>query len=102
MSNQPKQVTPIIDLNQFAAITADWFFKKSGEIDQLIAFPEHEAIKVQDNVTGAEYELVGKEREAFIQGLKVARTVFDVLPFEVREVDDEGKPVEATEVQAEA
>lgn len=99
MSNQPQpQVQPIITLEHFAELMSDWFTNKSQQVDALVNFPEHEPIRVQDNVNGIEKVLTGAEREAFIDGLKVAATIFDRLPFETRIVDEEGKPAEqATE-----
>lgn len=85
---------PVTDINGLASLVANWFFSKSAQIDHLIEFPEHEPITVMDNISGEERILEGAEREAFIQGLKVARTVFDVLPFNVVAVDENGKPVE--------
>lgn len=92
MSQQKAQ--PILDLAQFAELMGAWFFSKSQELDHLIEFPIHEAIRVNDNTTGVEKVLVGAEREAFIDGLKVARTVFDVLPFNFAPIGEDGQPIQ--------
>lgn len=88
-----KQINPVVSLDQFAQLMGAWFFQKSQQIDQLIEFPEHEGIRVVDNNTGEEHVLTGPERSAFIEGLKVARTIFDVLPFTSVPVDADGQPV---------
>ncbi|HCJ6328421.1 hypothetical protein K5F27_16950 [Acinetobacter baumannii] len=90
---QPVQ-QPITSLPQFAQLVAAWFFTKSQQLDQLIEFPEHEPLKITDNITGEEKVLTGAEREAFFDGLKVAATLFDKLPFEWAPVDAAGNPAE--------
>ncbi|WP_038345672.1 hypothetical protein [Acinetobacter sp. A47] len=90
----PKQrVVQITSLEHFAAITGDWFFTKHQQLEQLINFPEHEQLMVTDNKTGVEQILVGAERAAFMEGLKVAATLFDKLPFDFFPVDAEGNPI---------
>lgn len=91
---------PITELSQFAELTVNWFTNKSQQLDALINFPEHEDIKIQDNIKGEERVLTPVEREAFIDGLKVAATIFNRLPFDCLPVDAEGNPMTQPEPEA--
>lgn len=87
-------VLPITSLEQFVHLVASWYEVNHQKIEALANYPEHEDIKVQDNITGEERVLTGKEREAFVDGLKVAATFFGSLPFQAVPVDEQGQPVQ--------
>lgn len=85
MSQQEPQ-TPSQDLSQFIELVMKWHFQKISEIDHISRIPESETLEITDEDSGEVHNLEGKEREAFLQGLLVAKSMFMQLPFQPIEV----------------
>lgn len=82
LGQQPQATsTTITELDQFAHLLVNWHSHSISQIDHLANTPETETLQVMDNDTGEVTQLTGTEREAFIKGLLVAKTMLMQLPF---------------------
>ena len=77
---QTPDVRPIETLDDFETLVTQWHSNRISQVKHLASVPDDEQLLI-NNVA-----LVGEERSAFIQGLMVALTYFETLPFQVTEV----------------
>lgn len=86
MSEPVKPVTSVEDL---VNILVNWHSNVNAQLTHLAESPADVGLEVTDQDSGEVKLLTGVEREAFIQGLLVAKTTFATLPFTLQEKSDE-------------
>ena len=69
-----------------------WHEDNMAHLNHLLTFPEEDELVVENNATGEEVILTGKEREAFFLGIEVA--ISSVKEFPLQKVSTEGEPTE--------
>ena len=84
-SQETNTTQAITSMDQLLNLIVNWHSSTVNQIQHLSEVPESEKLEVTDEDTGEVVNLTGKEREAFIQGLLVAKTMLLQLPFTVQE-----------------
>lgn len=87
MSEQEQQPQASSDLTGFIQLVLKWHHNTIAQIDHIANIPESEVLEVTDEDTGEVRNLTGEQRESFIQGMLVAKTMFMQLPFQPVEVE---------------
>lgn len=88
-SQETNTTQAITSMDQLLNLVVNWHSSTVNQIQHLAEVPESEKLEVTDEDTGEVVNLTGKEREAFIQGLLVAKTMLLQLPFTLQESHDE-------------
>lgn len=69
-----------------------WHEDNMAHLNHLLAFPKEDELVVENNSTGEEVILTGKEREAFFTGIEVA--IASLKEFPLQKVATEEEPTE--------
>lgn len=85
---QASETVPINSIDQFAMLVAHWHNNRMQQLVQALNVPDEVEISFQAE-SGEDFALTPEQREGFLAGLAMAKSLFAELPFvvDLQEID---------------
>ncbi|MCS5736940.1 hypothetical protein [Herbiconiux daphne] len=80
MTQEANPVVPVATVDDFARLIADWHADGITQLEYVENVPGDVIVKAV--IDGVERALTGTERQVFLAGVSVVRSIFEKLPFE--------------------
>lgn len=93
MSQETPLTIQIETMDQLAHLVGAWHENVIMQLEQAMLVPDSVEISFTDPDTGTDVALTPEQRRGFLAGLTMAKAIFDKLPFDSVDVEEEAEEV---------